>query len=1107
MLARLPKSLRWLLGIALGLFVLLGAAVLIGERLIDSPTIRAQLAAKLSRVLNGHVSWETLHIRLLPRPHAEIRGVHVALPNVLTLDVGMGHVQIRLLPLFRGNAEVQAITLERPSVDVWISSGTKAEPGEQASQPIVPMVLYRNAMRPLLDAVARFAPATTVALEDGRVAVHLSTLPPLEARELQVQIVTDGGGIALTASAAGTYWGRLAIDGRVESADLRALVKVTASQLKLQPALDDTFSSVRQSLVLSDADAELEATTDGHTDIKVALSLDLPEADVQVRARRLALEPVRIVGSVRFIDDNIAVALGKSRFGELVNVATANLQLSGAEHRPELDIAVPELDLARLRDALMVLAAGQPGVTQYIARIHAGRVRDLRLSSHADSLAKLFALSNLHGNLQLVDASMRVPALEREATNIVASAELANGVIKVGELSARLGASQLREVGVDVGLLEPKRIERGRGRATIVPQDLLPAMRGREPFVKPLRSVPAISGVAEVAVRSLALRFDKPSRITYDLSVSPRRLRIDTDKLPGALELRGGAVRVTPKSISADRVGIEVLDSRATVSGELTDFQGGRPQVTARVAQGVVAPKLIDWIWLRAKLPERLKPAKSVRFSAQPVRWSKAGLDAVAEATTDSGPSVGIDLSMRDKTLTLRHLLIKDSDTDANISFAMHDSVIEVGFAGVLAARSLASVFGRPGESYPGRISGTIQATLDLTRRGRSAARGALTGDHIDLLRLTGTPLKLERFDMQGEGQALRIRELAMDWAEQKAEIRGVVAREANAFAANLEIESPGIVIDAFQGPPAAKSASASVDKKNNPSKSFSLWSLPVTGTVSLRTAFLEARGHRVQDLRAVATLQHEILKINVTEASLCGVRSPLSLRLTPKEVDADLSVTGTNQSLEGVVQCLTSVPVIMTGNFDIAGTLTVRGTPHEIGKSWAKHLAGTVAFSAREGEIRKMALLGNILSLKSVSDLLKGDVGLGEHGFKYHSIAVGAKIENGQVSVEQATLDSPALGLAAAGTVSLENYDSRLTVLVAPFGKLDRMVRKTPVLGYVIGGALTSIPVGVSGDIRNPLVVPLGPRAVGSQVLGVFERTFKLPGKMVEPLSAKPGS
>src|SRR5262249_39250815 len=156
----------------------------------------------------------------------------------------------------------------------------------------------------------------------------------------------------------------------------------------------------------------------------------------------------------------------------------------------------------------------------------------------------------------------------------------------------------------------------------------------------------------------------------------------------------------------------------------------------------------------------------------------------------------------------------------------------------------------------------------------------------------------------------------------------------------------------AFQSPPAAKSASTSVDTKSNRSKSFSLWTLPVTGTVSLRTAFIEARGHRVQDLRAVATLQHETLKVNVTEASLCGVSFPLSLRMTPKEVDANVTVRATNQSLGGGVQCLTGLPVIMTGNFDIAGTLTAQGTPGEIPKSWAKHLGGTVAFSARDGEI-----------------------------------------------------------------------------------------------------------------------------------------------------------
>ena len=700
---------------------------------------------------------------------------------------------------------------------------------------------------------------------------------------------------------------------------------------------------------------------------------------------------------------------------------------------------------------------------------------------------------------------MRVPKLEREATDIAAHAELVGGMLKVDDVSARLGASQLRQAGVDIVFLKPMRMERTRGQASVVLNDLLPGLRAREPFAKLLRSVPTLTGIAETNLRSLALRFAKPRRLAYDLSVTPQHVRIETDKLPEAAGVHGGAVRVTSASIKADRVGIEVLDSRATVSGELTDFQGGKPRVTASVADGVVGRKLVDWIWLRTALAERLKPATPLRFSAPRVQWSAAGLDVAADANITAGPSLSIELSKRDKTFTLHRATIKDRDSNASISLAMHDSLMEVGFAGVLAARSLAPVFGRPADSYPGSVNGDIQATLDLTQPGRSAARGKLAGAHVDLRSLTGAPLKLDRFDLQGEGNALQIRELTLDWAQQKATIRGAIAREANAFGTNLEIDSPGIVIDALRGTRAAKAADAPADKDSKPRKSFGLWSLPLKGTVALRTDFVEYRGYRVQGIRAVATLEHQTVAVDVAGASLCGIAFPLSLRMTPKDFDASANITVKDQSLEEVVQCLGGKNVVITGNFDMTSGLTAKGSTERFGESLAEHLTGSVKVATRDGEIRKMKLLGNILALKSVRDVVKGDVGFGANGFAYRSITVGAKIANRELTVEQAALDSPALGLAAAGTINLANYDSRLTVLVAPFSTLDRIVRKIPILGYVIGGAFTSIPVGVSGDIRDPLVAPLGPRAVGSEVLGVFERTFKLPGKMVEPLSTKP--
>ena len=1102
----LRKLLLWSLGLVLGLVVLLAAALVLAARLVDTPKVHAQITHKLSRLVNGQVAWEELHVRLLPSPHGELRGVHVAIPNLLTLTVATADIRLRLWPLLRGSAEVQAITLRHPDVEAWISpSASEGNPPEKPPLPRNPLAVYRSAMQPVLNTLARFAPNTTIAIEDGRVNLHLFDLSALETGQLQLHLVTDDRGVTVDASATGAYWERLTLDGRVEFADLRALVRLQGSGLKVQKALQDMLPDVRDSLVVADVGARVEARTDGQTDIRVVLGLNSPKVTMQRGGKRLDIAPVRLAGSIKLIEEDAALVLDEVQLGELVRAARVTLALAGAEHAPRLDIVVGEIDLAQLRDATLTLMRDQATIQAYAGRIRGGQVRDLRIAAQAADFAALFAFARLHGSAQLAGGSMKVPALEREATQITANAELLNGVIKLNDVSARLGASQFRQASADIVLLRPMRLERARGQATLVFNDLLPGLRARAPLAKLLRSVPTITGAAKVDVRDLALRFDEPARVVYDFSVSPQHVRIETARLPESVEVNGGAVRVTTSSIKADQVGIQVLDSTATLSGDVTDLKAGNPGVTARVTDGVARRKLIDWIWLRGALPDRLKPATPLRFTAQRVQWRQGGLDVVASSNITAGPTLSVDLSVRDKGFTLRRATIQDHDSDANLAFAMHDSLLEVGFAGVLAARTVAPIFGRVAENYPGSISGDIQVKLDLGRQGRNTARGELAGARINLRNLIGAPVKLESFDMRGDGDALQIRELNIDWAGQKATIRGAFAREANELRAKLEIDSPGIIIDALRGSPLPQAGSALSGEPSKPGKPGSPWSLPIKGTVALRTDFVEYGGYRVQGVRAVGTLEHDSAVLNVTEASLCGISGPLSLRMSPTEFDATANVTAKDQSLDALVRCLGGKELVISGRFNMTSALHASGPAEQFGKSLAEQLAGSGEFSARDGEIRKMALLGNILSLKSVSGLTRGDVGLGSRGFKYRTIVVGAGIEKGKITVHEAALDSAALGLAATGTINVDNFDSRLTVLVAPFGTVDRIARRIPIFGYVIGGAFTSVPVGVAGDIRKPSVVPLGPGAVGSEVLGVFQRTFKLPGKIGATLGTQP--
>ena len=79
--------------------------------------------------------------------------------------------------------------------------------------------------------------------------------------------------------------------------------------------------------------------------------------------------------------------------------------------------------------------------------------------------------------------------------------------------------------------------------------------------------------------------------------------------------------------------------------------------------------------------------------------------------------------------------------------------------------------------------------------------------------------------------------------------------------------------------------------------------------------------------------------------------------------------------------------------------------------------------------------------------------------------------------------------------------WEENLKVLVSPLGTVDAVVRKIPILRYILAGTLVTIPVAVRGDISDPKVTPLEPAAVGEELLGIVERTLKVPARIISPI------
>jgi hypothetical protein len=156
----------------------------------------------------------------------------------------------------------------------------------------------------------------------------------------------------------------------------------------------------------------------------------------------------------------------------------------------------------------------------------------------------------------------------------------------------------------------------------------------------------------------------------------------------------------------------------------------------------------------------------------------------------------------------------------------------------------------------------------------------------------------------------------------------------------------------------------------------------------------------------------------------------------------------------------------------------------------------------ARDGRIYRMTLLAKVFALLNITEVFRGKApDLSSEGFPYESMTVKGDIRDGRLDLEEAVIKGPSLEIFAQGNVDLVTGRGDLELLLAPFRTVDFIIRRIPLLRYILGGTLVSIPVKVTGNLANPEVTPLSPEEIGSGILGLIRRTLTVPFKVIQPL------
>jgi len=1203
-----PLRRRWLritvvAVLALGL---VAVALLFGlPRLIDIPAVSTRLEQQVSKLVQGKVSWTAFKVRLLPYPRGTLRGVGLDIPGVISGRVESVDIHLRLLPLFKGSADIASVDLVRPAASVQLSTSGPAGPAAD------PIVAYRRVMAQIAGALNAITTDASVTIEDGSLDLRIEGTPPIDLRNLQAHARTDGKTLSVEASAACNFWKHLALAARIQLSDYRGQATLDVADLRPQALLSQAVPEP-MGISLPSANLNVDGRTDGKTSMDAAFTADMPTLEVKRGERSLQLAGIKIKGNAAVTGQRNEVTLSEIRLGDLLPAGQATLRVArGTATDAELDVRIPELALSPLRDAAVAITGDDKTVSEYAKRMHGGSVSDLHFGSKAKTLDDLFALPNLTAAVTLADGAFVVPELEREATNLAGHVELRDSKLVATAVSGRLDESRVADAngeydltsgdasvatGFDValaptlaivrGLLSnddrasiaplrsikgraqgrggftwhggrwgatisvaqsdsrletgwlpwsmavksgsieikpdglkltavngsigrsivsdantqfsysgPFRIDSGAGKVTVALDELYPWLHSLDGLKKTLKPVKSVTGTAEVAIEKLSGDPEQADKLQYEGTVEPCDVRVDIAALPAPVTISGGSVRVTPATLTLAGVDASLLDLQTKASGKVFDYATKRLKIDGSLAEGTLGPKFVDWLWRERQLHEPLEPRAPIQFAAQRVQWNLAGwLDAQVSTQFASGPKVGVDVEVKDDIVDLRRVTIKHKRTDVTIALRIEPKMLHVHLAGTGYGETIDAMLSHPGQ-HTGHGSGDLRVVFDREHAENSRGAGRFAGENMDIGFLTGQPMTLQRIDLEADAHAIRVKDAEIIWAGQPATIKGDLVHSADGPVVNADLQSSGIVLDALL--PAAGPEGEEVESQRKGSLTAWIWDMPIKGQVTVNSEFVQYKRMKVAPLRGTLMIGQDHAHLSVTEAQLCGLSFPLQVDATPQGITASTRISAQDLGMQKTAQCFTGERILISGRYDLTANLETSGDDEG---DLVQNLKGPIKIQARKGKVMKFALLGNILKLKNISNLLqKGGPQLDDKGFPYKTLAIDAHLGEGRATIDQMTFVSDAVGLVANGYITVPERDTRMTVLVAPFGALDRLVRSIPLIGYVIGGALTSVPVSVTGDIRDPTVVPLGARAVGSELLGIFERTLKLPSKIVD--------
>ena len=1034
--------------------------------ILNSNWARTKIMAALSDAIGGKTTYSKIEMDLSPIPLVVFRGVSIQHPDAM-IRIKAVSANPEIFSLLKGELQIKQIQFSQPEVEVTLSKEESGFNPEKIEKKLIPV----------FQAIRKIAPDLRMEVKSGFLKmINFSKTP--RTREGLAEFRNIDLQLSLSKTLEGRIdcgdspWGPLDVSGRLaygagmlDAENIKGNIgRNSVHDLSGRLAWLPSGSGVQirlktgaTSLIVDD----LESWTDNwlaHT------ILHLKKVEGTVVLSSAAIEgPLKHPEKWRYATEgNLKHITFESDPGTApISVATA--MFKGDQN----GLSFQKVEMAVLDSTL-----------QFTGQWHI-RERVIDNLSFSGSVGRK-TIEWLSKYLSILKGTV-LPG------NIVLAGNLmvGPGIFQVTHLDISTGRSSITKLSVKLDWTGKPYLRMDADRGVIVREEF--GLWGAGLLKQAIPALTSISGIFKWTSFHVEGLIENPATWQYQSAGSVDNVTVGIDVLPAPIHVTSAEFDVNKDQAMLRRATADFMDTKIAGSA-VFKFKGNEVEAYDVLFGGVIGEKFVQWLTGLFKIPDRFVIPKSLTAANGRFTWKTS--DDFGVSGTYNAPQTGTQLSLDLKrtatALQVRNGSIKDALSNAAFSLNYVDKkFVEFSLSGTLHKKTVNALY-RLDQPEDAAIIGKVSSRIPLKEPGRATVTGALQAKNVRVPLNEGKEtLMIHDIMISADKRDVKVDESHLSWRNHSFSLRGTAKTSEPKMIVDADIKTEYAVFKEL--------FAASPLSKQNTDKEIFGWiaRLPVEGTVRVnadRFVFYETV---FTPLQAEVSLSPKRIRIFVNKALYCSLPAAGTVEMQPGGLSLTLRSVASGLKAAPILKCLTGERAGITGNIDYR--VEVEGD-----QNMPASLKGDGEITVRNGRIYRFPLLSRILEFINVTQIFTGHIpDFGKTGMKYNAIRIRYQIEGEKIILNFIQLDGETLRIAGEGTINVTQKTMNLTLLVSPLRTIDKILGKIPVIKNFRN--IVAIPVSVSGEIGNPLVIPLSPSAIGSHIYDLMKGVLRLPFKLFE--------